>query len=106
MLSYFRRLATKDDVKELSDRPGNVEARQGALETRQGTLETRQGTLETRMDALESRFDIQDNNWREIGEKVDTSLDLHHKVRGDLKVLQATVNRLESYFETPKLKSS
>ena len=99
MLSYFRRLATKDDVKELSDRLGNVESRLG-------NVEARQGTLETRMDALENRFDMQENNWREIGKKADTALDLHHKVRGDLKVLQASVNRLESYFETPKLKSS
>ena len=113
LLGYFRRLATKDDVKELSDRLGKVEARQGALETRQGALETRQGALETRQGALETRFDhfenrfdMQDSNLREIGKKYDASMDLHHTVRGDLKVLQASVNRLESYFETPKLKSS
>lgn len=106
LLGYFRRLATKDDVKELSDRLGKVEARQGALETRQGALETRQGALETRFDHFENRFDMQDSNLREIGKKYDASMDLHHTVRGDLKVLQASVNRLESYFETPKLKSS
>ncbi len=99
LLGYFRRLATKDDVKELSDRLGKVEARQGALETRQGALETR-------FDHFENRFDMQDSNLREIGKKYDASMDLHHTVRGDLKVLQASVNRLESYFETPKLKSS
>ncbi len=99
LLGYFRRLATKDDIKELSDRLGIVEARQGALEARQGALETKQG-------AFENRFDIQDSNLREIGKKADASMDLHHTVRGDLKVLQASMNRLESYFETPKLKSS
>ncbi len=92
LLGYFRRLATKGDVKELSDRLGKVEARQGALETRFGHFE--------------NRFDMQDSNLREIGKKYDASMDLHHTVRGDLKVLQASVNRLESYFETPKLKSS
>jgi chromosome segregation ATPase len=106
LLGYFRRLATKDDIKELSDRLGKVETRQGALETRQGALETGQGALVTRQDTLEKRIDAQDSILREIGKKADASMDLHHSVRGDLKVLQASVNRLESYFETPKLKSS
>ena len=141
MLSYFRRFATKDDIKDLSDRLTSVEARlgqveagQAALETRMGALETRMGALETRQDALETRmgaletrlgqvetrlgqvetrqdgletrFDTLEGFVRDIGRKADASLDLHHTVRGDLKVLQASVNRLESYFETPKLKSS
>ncbi len=92
MLSYFRRFATKDDIKDLSDRLTSVEARLGQVETRQ--------------DGLETRFDNLEAYVRENGRKADASLDLHHTVRGDLKVLQASVNRLESYFETPKLKSS
>ena len=127
MLGYFRRFATKDDIKDLSDRLGNVEnrlgnvetrlgnveTRLGALETRVGALETGQGALETRLSAveagqgaLETRFDSLDSSVREIGKKADASLDLHNNVHIDLKVLQASVNRLESYFETPKLKSS
>ena len=90
--SFFRGYATKDDIKQLSDRLANVEAGQAALETRQGALETRMDTL--------------DRNMREIGKKADASLDLHHAVRGDMKVLQASQDRLESYFETPKLKST
>ena len=127
MLGYFRRFATKDDIKDLNDRLvsvenrlGNVEAgqaalatRQAALETRQTALETRQAALEagqaaleTRQAALETRFDRLDDKIIVIEKKADASLELHHTVRGDLKVLQASVNRLESYFETPKLKSS
>jgi len=41
MLGYFRRFATKDDIKDLSDRLGNVETRLGNVETRLGALETR-----------------------------------------------------------------
>ncbi len=99
MLGYFRRFATKDDIKDLSDRLVNVENGLGNVETRMGQIETRQDGLETRFDNLEAYV-------RENGRKADASLDLHHTVRGDLKVLQASVNRLESYFETPKLKSS
>ncbi len=82
---YFRRLATKDDIKDLNDRLGNVEARQGALE---------------------SGFENLEGAVRENGKKVDASLELHNTVHVDMKVLQASVNRLDSYFETPKLKSS
>ena len=103
MLGYFRRFATKDDIKDLSDRLVNVENRLGNVETGLVNVETRQGAIETRMDALESRFE---SGMREIGKKADASLDLHNAVRTDLKVLQTSVNRLDSYFETPKLKSS
>ena len=113
MLGYFRHFATKGDIKDLGDRLGNVEARlggveagQAALEARQIALETRQTALETRQGALETRFDRLDDRISVIENKADTSLDLHHTVRGDLKVLQASVDRLESFFETPKLKSS
>ncbi len=134
MLGYFRRFATKDDIKDLSDRLvnvenrlgnvenrlGSVEAGQAALENRQAALETRlsnveagqaelenrQAALENRQAALETRISSLDGNIRENGKKAGASLELHHAVRGDLKVLQASVNRLESYFETPKLKSS
>ncbi len=92
MLGYFRRFATKDDIKDLSDRLVNVE-------NRLGNVETGQAALEIRFDNLEAYV-------RENGRKADASLDLHHAVRGDMKVLQASQNRLESYFETPKLKSS
>ena len=132
--SFFRRYATKDDIKDLSDklvsvedRLGNVEAGQAALDSRLGNVEDRLGNVEDRLGnvedrlgnveirlgrvesqqaALEGRFDILETNVREIGKKADASLDLHHAVRGDMKVLQASQNRLESYFETPKLKSS
>ncbi len=118
--SFFRRYATKDDIKDLSDklvsvedRLGNVEAGQAALDSRLGNVEDRLGNVEIRLGrvesqqaALEGRFDILETNVREIGKKADASLDLHHAVRGDMKVLQASQNRLESYFETPKLKSS
>ncbi len=106
IIGFFWRFATKDDIKrletrmsQLETRVGNVEARQTALEARQTALETGQAALETRFDRLEDKILVVEN-------KADTSLELHHAVRGDLKVLQASVNRLESYFETPKLKSS
>ena len=140
-ISFFRRYATKEDIKDLNDRLvsiearlGNVEAgqaslsagqtaletRQAALETRLGnveagqaslsagqtTLETRQAALETRFHRLETRFDRLEEKIIVVDNKADASQELHHAVRGDLKVLQASVNRLESYFETPKLKSS
>ena len=125
--SFFRRYATKDDIKDLSDklvsvedRLGNVEAGQAALDSRLGNVEDRLGNVEDRLGnvenrlgrvesqqaALEGRFDILETNVRENGKKADASLDLHNAVRTDLKVLQASVNRLDSYFETPKLKSS
>lgn len=133
-ISFFRRYATKEDIKDLNDRLVSIEARLGnveagqaslsagqtALETRQAALETRLGnveagqaalsagqtTLETRQAALETRFDRLEEKIIVVDNKADASLELHHAVRGDLKVLQASVNRLESYFETPKLKSS
>ncbi len=104
--SFFRRYATKDDIKDLSDKLDSVENRLGNLEAGQAALKSGQTALETRQAALETRFGSQENRLGSIENKVDASLDLHHTVRGDLKVMQATVNRLESYFETPKLKSS
>ena len=92
MLGYFRRLATKDDIKGLSDRLIDVEKRQS-------NVETRLGNVETRLDSVEASV-------RENGKKADASLALHNAVQVDVKVLQASVERLESYFETPKLKSS
>ncbi|MYD11606.1 MAG: hypothetical protein F4X02_16375 [Chloroflexi bacterium] len=97
--SFFRRYATKDDIKDLNDRLAGVEARLGNVEAGQAALESRQA-------ALENQFIDVNRNVREIGKKVDASLDLHNAVRTDLGVLQAAVNRLDSYFETPKLKSS
>ncbi len=98
-LGYFRRFATKDDIKDLNDRLVNVENRLGNVEAGQAALETRQGALENRFGSLEDRLE-------RIEKKADASLDLHNAVRTDLNVLQASVNRLDSYFETPKLKSS
>ena len=97
--SFFRRYATKDDIKKLDDRLVKLEA--GQSEVKAGLA-----AVETRQTSLESRFDNLDGAVRENGKKVDASLDLHNAVRSDLKVLQASVNRLDSYFETPKLKSS
>ena len=62
--------------------------------------------LETRQAALETRFVSQEDRLISVEKKADAALDLHNAVRSDLKVLQASVNRLDSYFETPKLKSS
>ncbi len=112
-ISFFRRYATKEDIKDLNDRLvsiearlGNVEAGQASLSAGQTTLETRQAALETRFHRLETRFDRLEEKIIVVDNKADASQELHHAVRGDLKVLQASVNRLESYFETPKLKSS
>ncbi len=99
MLGYFRRLATKDDIRDLNDRLGGVENRLGGVEIRLGKVEVGQTALENRIDSI-------DGSIRENSKKADASLDLHHTVRGDLKVLTASVNRIEGYFETPKLKSS
>jgi len=93
--SFFRRYVTKDDIKWL----GNVEDRLGNVANRLGNVENRQAALEDRIDSLDGAI-------RENGRKVDSSLDLYHTVRGDLKVLTASVNRIEGFFETPKLKSS
>ena len=59
-----------------------------------------------RLDNVETRLDRVEENVRENGKKADASLALHNAVQVDVKVLQASVERLESYFETPKLKSS
>ena len=99
VVGFFRQFATQRDIKELSDAMGKLDTRLGNVETRLGNVETRLGNVETRLDRVEE-------NVREIGKKADASLDLHNAVQVDLKVLQASVDRLESYFETPKLKSS
>ncbi|MDE2635324.1 MAG: hypothetical protein OXI30_03075 [Chloroflexota bacterium] len=90
--SFFRRYATKDDIKDLNDRLGK--------------LETGQTELKAGQAALESRFVSQEDRLISVEKKADASLDLHKTVHADLHVLQASVNRLDSYFETPKLKSS
>jgi len=97
--SFFRRYATKYDIKDLNDRLVSVETRLGNVEAGQVALESRQASLEKQFTDVNSTV-------REIGKKVDASLDLHNAVRTDLGILQASVNRLDSYFETPKLKSS
>ena len=89
---YFRRLATKDDMKNLNDRLGNVEVGQTQMLERMSALETRQTALEGRLSAVEK--------------KTDASHELHNSVHIDLKVLQSSVNRLESYFEAPKLRAN
>lgn len=120
VVGFFRQFATQRDIKKLDDRLvkletgqtemkaglAALETRQGALETRQSALETRQTALETRQGALENQFANLDGAVRQNGKKVDASLELHNAVLTDMKVLQASVNRLDSYFETPKLKSS
>ena len=99
VVGFFRQFATQRDIKDLKDTIENVDSRLGNVETRLGNVETRLGTVETRLDRVEE-------NVRENGKKVDASMELHNAVQVDLKVLQASVDRLESYFETPKLKSS
>ena len=120
VVGFFRQFATQRDIKALSDRIGSVETRLGNVEMRLGNVETRLGNVESRLDRVETRLDNVEtrignvetrldrleDSVREIGKKADASLDLHNAVQIDLKVLQASVERLESYFETPKLKSS
>jgi len=60
----------------------------------------------TRQGALESRFVSQEDRLVSVEKKADAALDLHKTVHADMIVLQAPVSRLDSYFETPKLKSS
>ena len=120
VVGFFRQFATQRDIKKLDDRSvklesgqtevkaglAAVESRQGALETRLGNVETRLGNVESGQTALEARFGIQEDRLNLVEKKADAALDLHNTVHVDIKVLQASVNRLESYFETPKLKSS
>lgn len=113
VVGFFRQFATQKDIKKLDDRlvkleTGQTELKAGlaTIETRLGHVETRQGALETRQAALEGRMDTLEHSVRENGKKADASLELHNTVHIDLQVLQASVNRLDSYFETPKLKSS
>jgi len=92
VVGFFRQFATQRDIKKLDDRLVK--------------LETGQTELKAGQTALEGRFEILDSNVRENGKKTDASLELHNAVRTEIQVLQASVNRLDSYFETPKLKSS
>ena len=92
VVGFFRHFATQRDIKELSDRLGKVE-------TRLGNVESRLGKVETRLDNLEESVIV-------INRKADASLELHREVSVEVKVMQASILRLESYFETPKLKSS
>ena len=104
--SFFRRYATKDDIKDLKGDFKDLNDRLVSVEARLGNVEAGQAALETRQASLENQFTDVNGNVREIGKKVDASLDLHNAVRTDLGILQASVNRLDSCFETPKLKSS
>ena len=99
VVGFFRQFATQRDIKKLDDRLVKLETGQSELKAGQAALETRQSALENQLANLDGAV-------RENGKKTDASLDLHNAVRTDLKVLQASVNRLDSYFETPKLKSS
>lgn len=96
---YFRRLATKDDIKQLNDKLVGVENRLGSVENMLGIAETRQAALATSLDQVNTRLD-------RIEKKADVSLELHNAARVDIQVLQALLERLEGFFETPKLKSS
>ena len=106
VFGFFRQFATQRDIERIGDRLGRIETRLDSVETRLGNVEAGQAALETRHAAMENQFTDVNSNVREIGKKVDASLDLHNAVRTDLGILQASVNRLDSYFETPKLKSS
>ena len=120
VVGFFRQFATQRDIKRLDDRMvkletgqtelkaglAAVESRQSAVENRLTNVENRLGNVESRQAALEGRMDTLEHSVRENGKKVDASLELHNTVHIDMQVLQASVNRLDSYFETPKLKSS
>ncbi|MDE2855413.1 MAG: hypothetical protein OXN88_14665 [Chloroflexota bacterium] len=99
VVGFFRQFATQRDIKKLDDRLVK-------LETGQTELKAGQTALETRLGALDTRFGNQEDRLSSIEKKADASLELHNAVRTDIQVLQASVNRLDSYFETPKLKSS
>ena len=101
-----RQGALETRLGNVETRLGNVETRLGNVETRLGNVETRLGNVESGQTALEARFGIQEDRLNLVDKKADAALDLHNTVHVDIKVLQASVNRLESYFETPKLKSS
>ncbi|MDE2777960.1 MAG: hypothetical protein OXI77_18685 [Chloroflexota bacterium] len=120
VVGFFRQFATQRDIKRLDDRMvkletgqtelkaglAAVESRQSAVENRLTNVENRLGDVENRQGALENQFSNLEGAVRENGKKVDASLELHNTVHIDMQVLQASVNRLDSYFETPKLKSS
>ena len=105
-ISFFRRYATKEDIKDLNDRLVSVEARLGNVEAGQAALEARQTALSTRFDRLETRFGRLEEKITGIEKKADAANELHHAVRVDLKVMKASIDRIEGFFETPKLKSS
>ena len=79
-------------MKNLNDRLVSVESRLGNVEAGQASLQAGQTALEGRLSAVEK--------------KTDASHELHNTVHIDLKVLQSSVNRLESYFEAPKLRAN
>ena len=92
VVGFFRQFATQRDIKKLDDRLVK--------------LETGQTEMKARLDQVDNRLDQVDTRLDRIEKKADAALDLHKTVQADIIVLQASVTRLDSYFETPKLKSS
>ena len=99
IIGFFWRFATKEDIKDLKGDINDLTDRLVSVETRLGKVETRLGKVETRLDNLEESVTV-------INRKADASLELHREVSVEVQVMQASILRLESYFETPKLKSS
>lgn len=92
IVGFFRQFATQRDIERLATRLDKLETGQSELKAGLGNVETRLDQVDTRLNRIEK--------------KADAALDLHKTVQADIIVLQASVNRLDSYFETPKLKSS
>ena len=99
LAGFFWRIPTKDDLKRVEDK---VDDNSKQLQSISGDVRG----LQERVGNLELSFQKQEEFNKLIAAKTETSIDLHHKARGDFMVLQASILRLESYFETPKLKSS
>jgi len=92
VVGFFRQFATQRDIKKLDDRLVKLETGQTEMKARLDQVDNRLGQVDSRLDRIEK--------------KADAALDLHKTVQADIIVLQASVTRLDSYFETPKLKSS
>ena len=99
VVGFFRQFATQRDIKKLDDRLVKLETGQTEMNARLDQVDNRLNQVDNRLNQVDTRLD-------RIEKKADEALDLHKTVQVDLKVLQASVNRLESYFETPKLKTS
>lgn len=113
LAGFLWRIPSKDDLKRVEDKvDDNAKQLQSlagdvrSLEARLDGVDKRIDGVDKRLDGIDKRLDGIDDAIRAVNEKADASLALHREVSIELKVMQASILRLESYFETPKLKSS